>query len=149
MDRSGKPKTMGGLEADLARRHRRYGWTALFLALSFGAGLEALHGYKVAEYLLDPLRREFWSLAHFHGGLLALVNLIYVRWAESDGLSGPARNRASWLLILGSALMPLGFFFGGLIHYEGDPGLGIFLAPLGALCILVAAGFQVRDAWRR
>jgi hypothetical protein len=44
--------------------------------------------------------------------------------------------------------MPLGFFLGGLFHYEGDPGLGIFLAPPAALAILLAVALQTIGAWR-
>jgi hypothetical protein len=37
-------------------------------------------------------------------------------------------------------LMPLGFFVGGLHLFGGDPGVGVFLVPIGALMILVAVG---------
>ena len=136
-------------EEGLAHRHRRFGWTALFVWMCGGLLLELFHGFKLAGYLLDPLRRELWTLAHFHGALLSVVNLVYVRWAEAPGLSAAARGRASRALIAGSVLMPVGFLLGGLQHYEGDPGLGIFLAPLGALALLYPVALQVRGAWRR
>jgi hypothetical protein len=44
--------------------------------------------------------------------------------------------------------MPFGFLLGGLQHYEGDPGLGILLAPLGALGLLYAVAVQALAAWR-
>jgi len=34
--------------------------------------------------------------------------------------------------------MPAGFLLGGIIVHGGDPGLGIFLLPPGALLLLVA-----------
>lgn len=34
--------------------------------------------------------------------------------------------------------MPLGFFLGGILNFEGDPSLGILLVPLGGLCLLYA-----------
>lgn len=130
----------------LARLHRRYGWTALLFWLLFGVALEALHGFKVSDYLLDELRMNFWSLAHFHGATLALVNLVYIPWA---GKIAPAwQARASWSLVIGSFLMPLGFFLGGLVHFEGDPGYGIFLAPFAAVFILFTIGLQVVASWR-
>jgi hypothetical protein len=135
-------------EHKLARRHGRFGWTWLLLWLLLGFTLEMLHGFKISEYLLDSIRREFWTLAHFHGVTLALVNLIYVRWAESEQLPVNQRNLASWSLIAGTVLMPVGFFLGGLIHFEGDPGLGIFLAPPGALLILFTVLLQTIAAWR-
>jgi len=136
-------------EEGLARRHRRFGWTALFAWMCAGLVLELFHGFKWGGYLLDPLRRELLTLAHFHGALLSVVNLVYVRWAEAPGLSAAARARASRALIAGSVMMPAGFLLGGLQHYEGDPGLGIFLAPLGALTLLYPVAVQMRGAWRR
>lgn len=141
-------KKQNTTEKNLGRRHGRFGWTWLLIWLLFGLTLEMLHGFKAAEYLLDPIRREFWTLAHFHGVTLALVNLIYVRWAESEQLPISQRNLASWCLIGGSILMPLGFFLGGLVHFEGDPGIGIFLAPPGALLILITVFLQTVAAWR-
>lgn len=142
-------RDMSGSEERLARRHRRFGWTALFAWMCGGLVLELFHGFKLGDYLLDPVRRELWTLAHFHGALLSVVNLVYVRWAEAPGTSAVARGRASWALIAGSVLMPVGFLLGGLQHYEGDPGFGIFLAPLGALALLYPAAVQMRGAWRR
>jgi len=142
-------RDMSGSEERLARRHRRFGWTALFAWMCGGLVLELFHGFKLGDYLLDPLRRELLTLAHFHGALLSVVNLVYVRWAEAPGISAAARGRASWALIAGSVLMPVGFLLGGLQHYEGDPGFGIFLAPLGALALLYPVAVQMRGAWRR
>ena len=34
--------------------------------------------------------------------------------------------------------MPLGFLFGGVLNYEGDPSPGILLVPLGAAALLFA-----------
>ena len=130
----------------LTRLHRRYGWTALLLWLLFGVALEALHGFKVSAYLQDPLRMSFWSLAHFHGATLALVNLVYVPWVES--VPRPWQTPASWSLLLGSLLMPLGFLLGGWFHFGGDPGYGIFLAPPAALLILFTLTLQAWSAWR-
>lgn len=133
----------------LATLHRRYGWTALLFWLIFGATLEALQGFKMSAYLLDELRREFWMLAHFHGATLALVNLVYIQWATAPSLSPGQRRWASYSLVAGSILMPLGFFLGGWIHFEGDPGLGIFLAPPGAAAILLTVILQTVGAWRQ
>lgn len=135
-------------EHRLENRHRLFGWSALLIWLLFGAGLELAHGFKWAPYLLDEVRRDFWSLAHFHGAVFAVVNLLYVRWAEADGLTAGQRRLASWGLLVCSVLMPLGFFLGGLVHYDGDPGVGIILSPLGAACLIAAVALQTWAAWR-
>jgi hypothetical protein len=41
-------------------------------------------------------------------------------------------------LIGASALLPLGFFLGGVEFYQGDPGLGILVVPVGAVLLLAA-----------
>jgi hypothetical protein len=132
-------------ETSLERAHARFGWTALFAALAFGTAIEALHGVKASSYLLEPMRREMWTLAHFHAATLAIVNLVYAAWATRPG--APARL-ASRMMIAGSVLLPVGFFLGGIAPYEGDPGVGVFLAPVGAVLVLAAVGLQALSSWR-
>ncbi|MBK6424873.1 MAG: hypothetical protein IPF82_01360 [Blastocatellia bacterium] len=128
--------------------HSRFAMTLLFVALAFGIVLETLHGFKAVTYLMDPVRKEFWSLAHFHGIGLALVNLVYRSWAGRTGLG--VRNRSvSLSLMAGSVLLPLGFFLAGIAHYGSDPGLGIFLAPVGAALVLYAIGAIALTLWKR
>ena len=146
-DRKGARSDAPAREDGLALLHRRFGWSTLLAWMTGGMVLELFHGWKLGTYLLDPLRREMWTLAHFHGALLSVLNLVYVRWAESPGLSMGQRMLASRALIAGSVLLPLGFVLGGLQHYEGDPGVGIFLAPVGAAALLVAVVVQWRAAW--
>lgn len=130
------------LRRRLAERHYWVGWLGLLLFLSMGAFLEGLHGFKIGFYL-DPsakLRRELWTLAHAHGTLLALVQLAFAaglmqlgRWTEAARL-----KMASFFLIDGAVLIPLGFFLGGLFPSESDPWPGIYLVPLGALLLFIA-----------
>jgi hypothetical protein len=94
--------------------HRRYGVTALLVFLLFGYALEALHGFKTPAYLLDPMRRELWTLTHLHGAFLALLNLFYSAWNDRDRLQASRGRMASGSLLAGSVLLPLGFFLGGL-----------------------------------
>ncbi len=120
----------------LVQRHVRFGWWALALFLSLGIVLEVLHGFKIGYYLdvTNSTRREMWRLAHAHGTLLALVHLAFA-WTQSRG-PAPLRGArpASACLLAASFLLPGGFFLGGLVTYGGDPGLGILLVPIGALC---------------
>lgn len=135
-------------ESALRERHRLFGWALLFAYLCFGYALEALEGFKTEAFVLDAIRREFWSLAHFHGALLGLLNVVYSAHAEPAGLSAAGARRASASLLAGSALLPLGFFFGGLIHHEGEPGAGIFLVPFAAIFVIAAVAAQGAAAWR-
>lgn len=140
-----KPKTARTPGA-LSARHLRFGWWALLVYLTFGLVLEALHGFKVPWYLeiASGPRRFTWTLAHAHGTLLALINLLlgatmsrFTAWTERS------RALASNCLLAATVVLPAGFFLGGLFPYEGDPGFAIFLVPVGgallALGVLVVA----------
>ncbi|SET30443.1 hypothetical protein [Stigmatella erecta] len=142
------PKTAAAPEASPARTHSRFGWTLLLVSLTFGTLLEALEAFRWAPLVSDVLKHRMWALAHFHGSALGLLNLVYVRWEDTPALGEAARRRASRCLLLGSTALPLGFLLGGIAHPEGDPSLGIFLAPLGALLVLSTVATQTYAAWR-
>ena len=123
------------------RRHVIFGWWSLLFFVVMGAGLEVMHGLKVGWYL-DPsheTRRLMWTLAHAHGTLLALINVVF-------GLSTRVLPAGRWCsgrltsssLIGATVLLPGGFLLGGMFVYGGDPGLGILLVPIGALLLLVS-----------
>lgn len=134
--------------AGRAHLHARFGWTLLLVSLAFGVVLEALEGFRWAPLVRDMWKQRLWSLAHFHGAAFGLLNLLYVQWADTRALSEARRTSASRALMLGSAAMPLGFLLGGIGHPEGDPSLGIFLAPVGGLLLLYPVAAQAFAAWR-
>ncbi|MES2885974.1 MAG: hypothetical protein V4709_14305 [Pseudomonadota bacterium] len=128
-----------------ARKSLRYGFTALLLFVAGGLTLEFLHLIKAPWYLENHLRRELWVLAHAHGALLALFNLIYSALLPR---MAAAANAGMWLR-WGAALVPTGFFLGGIGNAEGDPSLAIVLTPIGALAVLIALALCVKAAWGR
>jgi hypothetical protein len=117
----------------LADRNLRFGWGSLLVFLSLGAVLETLHGFKIGWYVDvgNETRRLMFTLAHAHGTLLAVVNIaagLTARIMERFAL----RSSVSFALIWAAILLPTGFFLGGIVSYDGDPGLGVWLVPLGA-----------------
>ena len=125
----------------MVRRHLRLGWWSLLLFLTLGIVLESMHGFKVQWYIgeQNATRRLMWTLAHAHGTLLSLIHLAYAAAIHVTGRSFLRRHATrSWCLATATTLMPLGFFLGGLNVYEGDPGLGILLVPVGAAFLFVA-----------
>jgi len=126
------------------RRVLVLGWVLLALFLPLGMTLEALHALKWPVYLGSPLRREMWTLAHAHGNLLGILCLVFASLGERAIPDAAARRTIAIALGAGAVLMPLGFFLGGILNYEGDPSLGILLVPLGGACLLYAL---VRAAW--
>ena len=123
----------------IAGRNMRFGWFALLLFATLGIALETMHGFKIGWYLDvgNEVRRLMWRLAHAHGGLLAIVNILFALVAGSQKDAAAERlQKASPLLMAGAVLLPLGFFLGGIRTHGGDPFVGILLVPVGALCFL-------------
>ena len=77
-----------------------------------------------------------WRLAHAHGVLLSLVNVVY--GLAADRFTELRRPLAARALLGALALLPLGFFAGGIAVRGGDPGFGIVLVPLGAAALIAA-----------
>jgi hypothetical protein len=140
---------MASESSPLRRAHLRLGWLALLVGVVAGVAIEGLLGFRWAGIVSDPLRRELLRLAHFHAGLLGLVNLVYAGFAEPPGLSARLQRAASRALRWGTVALPSGFLLGGLWHPEGDPGLGIVLVPLGAAAVAFAAALQAHACGRR
>lgn len=120
-----------------SNRHLRFGWWALAVYVCLGIGLEMMHGFKLGWYLDvgNEVRRLMFTLGHFHGTMLALVNIaagLTIRSVEGLRL----RPSVSSALIGAAILLPGGFLLGAFVTYDGDPGSGIWLVPIGALLML-------------
>lgn len=128
-----QPSKQAPSVAQLADRNLRFGWWSLLIFLSLGAILETLHGFKIGWYVDvgNETRRLMFTLAHAHGTLLAVVNIaagLTARIVDRFTL----RPSVSFALIWAAILLPAGFFLGGIVIYDGDPGLGVWLVPIGA-----------------
>jgi hypothetical protein len=125
---------------EIAPRQARFGWHALLVFLSLGLVLEALHGFKASLYVdaMNEMRRFLWTLAHAHGTLLSLLNIVFGLSLRAFGAREGSEARlqlASRCLMGAAVLMPAGFFLGGALPYGGDPGLGTILVPIGGLLL--------------
>ena len=131
-----RPSKHASSGAERADRNLRFGWWSLLVFLSIGATLEALHGFKIGWYVDvgNETRRLMFTLAHAHGTLLALINIAAGLTARNvDRFE--LRPSVSFALIWAAILLPAGFFLGGIVIYDGDPGLGVWLVPIGALLL--------------
>ena len=141
---------MGSNHSPSTHLHLRFGWVMVLFFALMGLMLEALHGFKIPWYLDVgyETRRMMLRLAHVHGTLLGVINILF---ALSLSALGDAEEKrvvsASKLLRLGSVLLPGGFLLGGIHIYDGDPGLGIVFAPIGALAF-IAALFKIAQLAR-
>ena len=138
--RAGDQKRSSSGDRDTSRLHLQVGWWSLLTFLTLGFILELFHGFKVGFYLdvSSSTRRLMWTLAHAHGALFSLLNVLFALslrvmadWSETS------RTLASRCLLGALVLVPLGFFLGGIFIRGGDPGLGVLLVPPGALLLFV------------
>ena len=133
------------LAARSVQRHIRFGWWSLLTFVALGILLESLLAYKVTWYLgedYENIRRLMWRLAHAHGTLLSLVHLLFAMTVHLVPATVDQRGTkfASPCFMAASFLLPGGFFLGGIFTYEqnADPGIGVFLVPVGALLMVAA-----------
>jgi hypothetical protein len=122
-------------QAQLVARHRRWGWGSLALFGLIGLVLESLHGFKLAAFVDHETRQTMWRLAHAHGAILGLIHLALANHAE---LLDDRPGSVSLALCVATVAMPSGFALGGAWYYEGDPGFGIALVPIGAVALIYA-----------
>lgn len=125
----------------------RQGWSSLAAWIIFGLLIEGLIGFRSPVLLDDSTRRDMFRLAHAHGTLLNLVLIAAAICARLDLIR---LGRVTSLgLRAAVVLLPGGFLLGGIWHFKDDPGVGIFLVPLGAV-LLLAAALQIGcSVWRR
>jgi hypothetical protein len=128
-------------------RHVRFGWWALLCFLALGFVLEGLHALKIGWYLNveNEARRLTWTLAHAHGTLFAVLNLVFgLSLTVMPFASRRSLVLASRSLIAATVLLPAGFFLGGVFSIAGDPGIGIVLVPVGALLVMLTVLLAAR-----
>lgn len=135
----------------LATRHLRVGFFGLLVFLTLGVALEAFHGFKLGFYLDagSEARRLALRLGHAHGTLLSVLHVVFGLTLGSR--AAPPREvaeRAGRLFTAALVLLPGGFVLGGLFVHGGDPGVGVLLVPVGALCLFVAVLLTARGIGR-
>ena len=129
---------MSATPRELASRHRRWGWGCLALFALIGLLLESLHGFKLAAFVDHETRRTMWRLAHAHGALLGLVHLGFASQLAHDDSKSDRTSSISLALRVATIGMPGGFALGGAWYWDGDPGLGIVLVPIGGVALIYA-----------
>jgi hypothetical protein len=125
---------------------RSFGWWSLLFWLTLGFVLEAMHGFKIGWYLdvVNDARRLQLTLAHTHGTMLSLINIVFAV-SMADGVKrgvGPAAKCLKWSAIL----MPAGFLLGGAFSMGADPGYAIALVPIGGLLLFCGVLLAARAA---
>jgi hypothetical protein len=115
----------------------RQGWVSLALWLAFGILLEGFNAFRSPAYMDDTVRRDMFRLAHAHGTLMNIVLLVAAICVRIDLIR--LTRMTSLGLRSSILLLPSGFLLGGIWHFKNEPGLGIFLVPVGAVILLATA----------
>ena len=102
--------------------------------MAFGLLFEGLIGFRSPAYLDDPMRRELFRLAHFHGTALSLLLVVADLYLLSRDIALPGTAKMS--IRIGAVIIPLGFLFGGIATTETDPHFSIILAPIGGVMLI-------------
>src|SRR4051812_38064782 len=98
-------------DPDIADRHLKFGWGALFVFTCAGLALETLHAFKVRAYLDvgNDTRRLMWTLAHAHGTLLSMINIVFGLALRAAPSPRGGLGTVSICLIAATVILPGGF----------------------------------------
>jgi hypothetical protein len=124
--------------AALASLTIRFGLWSLLAYLALGMALEAMHGFKVAWYLEFETRRLLWTLAHAHGVLVSILTIGFGLMLQRSAETAAWHRAVSAALLAAVVLLPGGFLLGGIYVYDGDPGPGVLLSPIGGALLFAA-----------
>jgi hypothetical protein len=87
------------------------------------------------QFARNELRQDFWRAGHAHAGVLLLLSLVLLRYADEAELS----RGWSWLARHGTPiaaiLMPAGFFLALPTPSSHSPGPAIYLTYVGGLVL--------------
>lgn len=128
-------------------RHLVFGWWCLCGFIVLGLILDYFHAFKVGWYLDvgNESRRLMGTLAHAHGTLLGGLNVAFALTIERrQERALPFCRFASPCLMSATLMIPAGFLLGGVFTLSGEPGVAVFMVPVGALLLLSAV---VLTAW--
>ena len=92
-------------------------------------------------YMRNPLRQDLWRAGHAHAGVLLLLSLIVLRYADEADLTARLKGFVRSAAPSAAILMPSGFFLSVLESDATAPNGLIVLAYLGAA--VLAAGIFI------
>lgn len=87
-------------------------------------------------YLDNPIRQDLWRAGHAHAGIMLILALVILRYADETRLHGVWRWLARHGAPMAAILMPAGFFLSVLTPDATEPNALIALVPLGGLFLV-------------
>ena len=92
-------------------------------------------------YAENQLRQDLWRAGHAHAGVLLVLSLVTLRYADEARLPEWLRTAARHAIPAAAVLMPAAFFLSVLSPEASEPNALINLAYVGA--VLLAAGLLI------
>jgi hypothetical protein len=92
-------------------------------------------------YAQNELRQDLWRAGHAHAGVLLVLSLVTLRYADEASLPGRLKSFARHSIPASAVLLPAAFFLSVLSPDATEPNAMIYLAFVGA--VLLASGVLV------
>ncbi len=87
------------------------------------------------EYARNQLRQDLWRAGHAHTGVLLILSLVTLRYADEAALSETLKRVVRHSIPAAAVLMPAAFFLSVLSPEATEPNSFIYLAYLGAISL--------------
>lgn len=87
------------------------------------------------EYARNQLRQDLWRAGHAHAGVLLILSLVTLRYADEAALSETLKRVVRHSIPAAAVLMPAAFFLLVLSPEATEPNSFIYLAYLGAISL--------------
>jgi hypothetical protein len=88
-------------------------------------------------YMANPIRQNLWRAGHAHAGVLLVLALVALRYADDANLSDLFKQIARSFVPLAAILMPAGFFLSILSPTATAPNGLIVLTYVGAVVLAI------------
>ena len=88
-------------------------------------------------YTQNELRQDLWRAGHAHAGVLLLLSLVTLRYADEARLPEGLKRVARHAIPAAAILLPAAFFLSVLSPEATEPNAMIYLAYVGAVSLAV------------
>ena len=89
------------------------------------------------EYAQNELRQDLWRAGHAHAGVLLVLALVTLRYADEAALPEGMRRVVRHSIPAAAVLLPAAFFLSVLSPEATEPNALIYLAYAGAVSLTV------------
>ena len=88
-------------------------------------------------YAQNELRQDLWRAGHAHAGVLLVLSLVTLRYADEAALPEGLKTLVRHSIPAAAILLPLAFFLSVLSPETEEPNAMIYLAYVGAVSLAV------------